>query len=149
MPFQFGMRVKCNSPETFPIGLFDTLADVEAIYKVTEAGRTVLAYQAMISETNCKKAAFEFEFKGLRAICLNGGGFNSDVFKSVYDPAKHDIMMPFQFTGKFWTFSMYAIKPEIDASAIAKSMGGGGHKSACGFEVKDIYTVFPFMKNLK
>ena len=29
------------------------------------------------------KASFETEFNGLRAICLNGGGFNSDVFKSV------------------------------------------------------------------
>ena len=149
LPFQFGMRVKCNSPETFPVCLFDTLADVEPIYKITDDGRTVLAYQAMISETNCKKSAFEHEFKGLRAICMNVGGINSDAFKSIYDPEKHDIVMPFYFTGKHWSFSLYSSKPEIDVSVIAKSMGGGGHFSAAGFESKDIYTVFPFMKKLK
>jgi nanoRNase/pAp phosphatase (c-di-AMP/oligoRNAs hydrolase) len=92
-------------------------------------------------KTQCRKSSFEIEFKGLKAICLNGGGFNSDVFKSVYDESRHDIMMPFQFNGRFWTVSLYTTKDEVDCSVIAKSMGGGGHKKAAGFQVDDIKTI--------
>lgn len=42
---------------------------------------------------------------------------------------------------------MYSIKPEIDCSLIAKQLKGGGHKGAAGFKVKDIITIFPFLKN--
>lgn len=147
LPFQFGMRLHCISPETFVTDVIGA-GGMSVVNRICEEGKTVLKYQSNINETQCKKAAFEFYFKGLRAICLNGGGFNSDVFKSVYDESKHDIMMPFQFDGKQWTVSLYTTKDDIDCSAIAKSMGGGGHLRASGFTVKDIYKVFPFMKNL-
>ena len=144
LPFQFGMRLFCNSAETFPEHFFidDFCEDTIRV------GVTILKYQAQVNETQCKKA-FEMEFYGQRAICLNGGGFNSDVFKSVYDGDKHDIMMPFQYNGKTntWTFSMYSVKPEVNCSVIAKALGGGGHAGAAGFQVEDISTIFPFLKN--
>lgn len=144
LPFQFGMRVHCNSPETFPTELLgNTVAHLAMIAPVIENGKCILSYQASVNETQCKKASFEIEFEGLKAICLNGGGFNSDVFKSVYDESKHDIMMPFQFDGKQWTISLYTTKDYIDCSQIAKSKGGGGHKKAAGFQVKEIGSVFP------
>lgn len=139
LPFQFGMRLKCNSVETFPIEVF---YDDSIVPEIINDGFTVLKYQSQINELQCKKASFEAEFSGLRAICLNGGGFNSDVFKSVYDEGKHDIMMPFQFNGKYWTVSLYTTKDEIDCSVIAKENGGGGHKKASGFQVEDIKTIF-------
>lgn len=146
LPMQFGMRLHCNSPETFPKGLIYRNYENQvgqSVGEIIKQGKTVLKYQAMINETQCKKASFEIEFEGLKAICLNGGGFNSDVFKSVYDESKHDIMMPFQFDGKQWTISLYTTKDEVDCSAIAKSKGGGGHKKAAGFQVKEIGSVFP------
>jgi len=130
LPFQFGMRIICNSVETFPNYLFGD--DDETIDSIIEKGKIVLKYQAMVNEQQCKKAAFETEFDGLRAICLNGGGFNSDVFKSLYDESKHDIMIPFQYTGKGWTVSFYATKDNIDCTFIAKKHGGGGHVKAAG-----------------
>lgn len=30
---------------------------------------------------------------------------------------------------------------------IAKQLGGGGHKGAAGFQIEDISTIFPFLKN--
>ena len=107
-------------------------------FKIILSGVTVLKYQAKINETQCAKASFETEIDGYKAICLNGGGFNSDVFKSVYDESKHDIMMPFQFNGKLWTVSLYTTKEHIDVSQIAKKRGGGGHKQAAGFQVQKI-----------
>src|ERR1035437_1030488 len=133
LPFQFGMRMFCNSPETFPTELF---TDDSLVNGIIEKGKTILQYQAQVNETNCK-GAFEIEFEGLRAICLNGAGFNSDVFKSVYDEAKHDIMMPFKFDGKQWIISMYTTK-EIDLSVIAKKYGGGGHAKASGAQFKKL-----------
>lgn len=146
LPFQFGMRVICNSVETFPENILkNTQSAKEAVWKWMDAGKMILNYQGLVNEAQCKKAAFEYEFEGLKAICLNGGGFNSDVFKSVYDESKHDIMMPFQFDGKQWTISLYTTKDAVDCSAIAKSKGGGGHKKAAGFQVKDISSVFSLL----
>jgi len=139
LPFQFGMRLYCNSVESFPIDVFE---NEELVKQIINEGLTILKYQSQVNELQCKKASFETEFNGLRAICLNGGGFNSDVFKSVYDESKHDIMMPFQFDGKKWTISLYTTKDEVDCSVIAKANGGGGHKKAAGFQVEDISKVF-------
>lgn len=144
LPFQYGMRQICSSPEMFPVELFnwyDIITD-NPVYRIIHDGKLIMSYQAQMNAQQCKRAAFEAEFKGLRAICLNGGGLGSDTFKSVYDESKHDIMMPFQFNGKFWTVSLYSTKPEVDCSAICKSMGGGGHKGAAGFTITDISTIF-------
>jgi hypothetical protein len=143
LPFQFGMKALCNSPETFPEQILTTTRNSEQfVHKITDGGRLIISYQNQINESQCRLNSFEFEFEGLKVICLNGGGFNSDVFKSVYDPNKHDIMMPFQFNGKFWTISLYTTKDEIDCSVLAKNKGGGGHKKAAGFQVKDINSFF-------
>ncbi len=138
LPFQFGMRLICNSVESFPSQLF---LETFSVSSVINDGVTILKYQAQVNESACKKSAFAQEFEGYRAICLNGGGFNSDVFKSVYDEIQHDLMMPFVFNGKFWVVSIYTTK-DIDCSAIAKKRGGGGHARASGFQVDDIRTVF-------
>lgn len=137
MSFQFGMRVKVASPDSFPEPFWqDDSAWVEGV--VTQ-GDMILEYQAQVNEKICKMS-FEANFKGLRAICLNAGGFNSDVFKSVWDPEYHDIMLMFQYNGKIklQTVSLYTLK-DIDVSALAKEMGGGGHKKAAGFQCKNIF----------
>jgi len=139
LPFQFGMRLYCNSVDSFPTEVFE---NEKLIKQIILEGLTILKYQSQVNELQCKNSSFETVFNGLRAVCLNGGGFNSDVFKSVYDESKHDIMMPFQFDGKQWTISLYTTKDEIDCSVIAKANGGGGHKKAAGFQVEDISKVF-------
>lgn len=139
LPFQFGMRQHCNSAETFPIEVFE---NEQLVRDIISQGVIILKYQAQVNQMQCKKASFETEFNGLRAICLNGSSFNSDVFKSVYDEDKHDIMMPFQFDGTKWVISLYTTKDDVDCSVIAKANGGGGHKKAAGFQVEDISEVF-------
>lgn len=139
MPFQYGMRMICSSAETFPQDLLEmpTIITDSPVYGIINTGKAILEYQKVQNERACR-CAFEFEFEGLRAIALNNGGANSQVFESVYDESKHDIMMPFVFTGKHWTFSMYTTKDDIDCSVIAKKHGGGGHKKAAGFQVKEL-----------
>ena len=141
LPFQMGMKLGCDSPETFPTTFFSEGLgyDTDYVWDIIEEGRVILNYQTQINKTQCGSNAFGLTFKGLRAICLNGGGFNSDVFKSVYDEDKHDIMMPFQFNGNYWVVSLYTTKEDIDCSKLAKEMGGGGHRKAAGFQIDNIY----------
>lgn len=133
MPFQYGMRLVCNSLESFPMDIFNMPDDVFVVETIIN-GDVVLKYQNQQNENSCKFCAFEIEFEGLRAICLNSGGANSQLFSSVYDESKHDIMIPFVYTGKHWTYSIYSTKSNIDCSVLAKKYGGGGHAAAAGFK---------------
>ena len=135
LPFQFGMRMLCSSPETFP--MIDVVLSPGALVDdIIASGKTILAYQREQYKTMCKKA-FAGTFAGLRVICLNGVG-SSDAFASVWDEEKHDAMLAFTYTGKLWTVSLYTTKDSVDCSAIAKANGGGGHKKAAGFQVDNI-----------
>jgi oligoribonuclease NrnB/cAMP/cGMP phosphodiesterase (DHH superfamily) len=142
MPFQYGMRQICTGVEDFPMELFNeysyrvggNYSTFDKIGNIIINGANILKYQMQQNERACKFCAFEYEFEGLRAICLNSGGANSQLFASVYDESKHDIMIPFVYTGKHWTYSIYTTKDNIDCSVIAKKYGGGGHKKASGFK---------------
>lgn len=138
LPFQFGMRVVCTSPETFPTALFQRSAG-HAIERTVSEGKAILAYQRGIDAKDCERA-FEFIFHSYRVVAMNGCMFNSNAFDSVFDPEKHDIMMPFKYDGKAkkWIFSMYTRDPNIDVSVVAKWYGGGGHKAAAGFVMDDL-----------
>lgn len=139
LPFQYGMRFRCNSVDSFPKQL---LEDDKLIDTIISEGKIILMYQSQIDTLLCKNSSFELEFNGLRAICLNGGS-NSGSFISVYDENKHDIMIPFRYSRNKWVISLYTTKDNIDCSVIAKTYGGGGHKKAAGFQVKDISKIFP------
>jgi oligoribonuclease NrnB/cAMP/cGMP phosphodiesterase (DHH superfamily) len=133
MPFQYGMRTKCLSPETFPPLLLTNQGSFE-VEVTTNTGRTILKYQQEQDAIRAK-GAFEFMWRGYHVIAINGASMNSNAFASVYKEDMHDIMMPFKYDGKQWIFSLYTTK-EVDCSAIAKTLGGGGHKKAAGFQVK-------------
>lgn len=153
LPFQYGLRTVASTvDDVFNWLLMMYSLEFEKNYDNNielriDAGKLILAYQDQISKVQMEKAAFECEFEGLKAICLNGSSmvFNSLSFKSVYDESKHDVMVLFQFTGDQWKFTLYTTKNDVDCSAIAKSKGGGGHKQAAGFETKDIRSIFSFL----
>lgn len=132
LPFQWGMREVCSSPETFPEVLF--CDDGTMTQDILSSGRIILSYQDKQNALLAKRTAFTVHFMGHVAICMNVCGAGSQTFKSVFDEAKHDIMMPFFFNGKQWVYSLYTTKDNIDCSAIAKQNGGGGHKKAAGFQ---------------
>lgn len=141
LPFQFGMRNICTSPETFPLDVigYGGMAVVNDICKIGEA---ILNYQRGQDTLACGRAAFERNFERYTAICLNQGAFSSETLKSVYDPKIHDIMIGFQFNGRFWNVSLRSIGDVVDCSSIAKRRGGGGHKNAAGFEAKTFEEIF-------
>lgn len=145
LPFQYGMRLHCTSPETFPLNI---LTDSGFVRDVMQEGRAILKYQANV-DAYAAKGAFEIDFKGYRAICMNGGSASSNAFKTVYDEAKHDLMISFRFNGEQWKFSLRSTK-DIDLSKLAKeNLNGGGHFSAAGGQVNDInefFNTYPIVK---
>lgn len=136
MPFQFGMRMMCTSPESFPNELFNVM-DGSEVKDIVDLGGYILKYQKEQNARHAKNNAFAFVWKEHRILAMNGSGFNSQAFEAVYNPEKHDIMMPFVYNGSYWNFSLYTEK-DIDCSLLAKSMGGGGHKKAAGFKVTEL-----------
>ena len=146
LPFQYGLR----SHETEPSSasglliwkqLLNSSKELDdpnmlSLYEfvIIDDGNAILKYVEQTNAKKCKSLALETEIEGMKAICMNSGG-GSKAFESVYDSKKHDLMISFQWLpiGK-WTVSLYATKPNVDVSEIAKKHGGGGHKSAAGFQ---------------
>ena len=131
VPFQYGMRSLISKIEDFE----NYLGEIE---EVITRGKLVINYVETADAYTCQHNAFEILFKGYRTICINLPGISIDTFKSVYNEEKHDLMMGFSFTGKFWRVSLRSIK-DIDVSLLAsKYKSGGGHYKAAGFEIADI-----------
>ena len=155
--FQFGMRSLRGAmdpvnpmweerflSESDDVNLFNIATTVER-------GLGILSYRDQEAKALCADGAHEellvvptdmsdFQAgvdptgKNYRLVCLNTLQRGSWLFKSVWDPAKHDMMCVY---GKLkdgrWRVSLYSTKPEVDCGAIAKSLGGGGHRGAAGF----------------
>jgi len=145
LPFQYGLRMHCNSPESFDTRLFDT-SSTKLIKKIIKEGAIILKAKKQENNYICKNSSFETEIKGFKAICLNTQTANSMMFDGVYDTKKHDIMISFSFIKDFWRFSIYTTKEDVDCSVIAKKFGGGGHKKAAGFQVNSLSEVFEKVK---
>lgn len=140
LPYQYGIRLTCNSIDTFPENnVFE--GGLGTALDIIEKGKEIIKFQKVQNENLCANFAFPMTFKGLRAICLNQGRSSSVSFESIWDEDKYDIMMPFVYNGKFWKWSLYTTK-DIDCSVLAKTMGGGGHKQASGFETKTFEEAF-------
>lgn len=104
---------------------------------VLAKGRVIQAYVDQDAETRMQ-AAYITEWEGLRFLCLNGRG-NSLTFRSRIDELKPDALLMWYYDGSKSTVSLYHApgREDIDLSVIAKKHGGGGHRGACGFTIKD------------
>ena len=142
LPFQYGMRLFNTDPnnQVFWEKVFNDIIYCDGIL---DRGRAIFDYVKRSNKEKCKVLCHEFKFEGLRFIAANAALTGSQLFDSVYNPEKHDAMMVYYHkNGKFWTISLYSVKPEVDVSLIAKKYGGGGHKGASGFQVDDINKIW-------
>lgn len=147
MPFQWGMRAEPTWPNTDACYMrwlewFDcSITEVEARIKDTiKAGKIILAYQRQ-QDKRAMSRAITVTFEGVTFIACSGVT-GSQPFITSFNPAKgHQAMMAFNYNGplNLWDVSMYGHDDNnIDLSEIARRFGGGGHKSACGFKIKNI-----------
>lgn len=77
--------------------------------------------------------------KIVRALCLNTPYRTSLVFGDRINDEDIDVCIPYTYDGNTnkWCYSVYTTKDDVDCSEIAKFFGGGGHKKAAGFSLKD------------
>jgi len=137
--FQYGMRSLGMKYNALMWNVFfqadrGYTGEIEGIYR---RGEIILSYQKQQYEI-AAKSAFLTWVQEVPAIAINIGGANSMVFDSVYDSFAekwngHVLLVTFVWTHGKWRVSLYTRSNEIDCGAIAKSLGGGGHRKAAGF----------------
>jgi oligoribonuclease NrnB/cAMP/cGMP phosphodiesterase (DHH superfamily) len=114
------------------------LTDESQLQYAIRQGEFVFNVWLKQQQETLKTIGFEtiisFNGKRYRAFCVNGKGFNSLPFERSEELKDYDLWVSFFYTGNndTWTISLYSKK--VDVSEIAKSMGGGGHKGAAGFQ---------------
>jgi len=154
LPFQYGMRLDKTDPnEYFEYWQhwFDARTQWPRIQEVIDKGKTVLIYEDLQNE-RIMRASFEHNFIGIdgsgapvtyKCICVNSTTRNSALFKSVWDVSKYDAMIAYSQTKHGdWSFSGYTTKDDIDVSLIGKQFGGGGHRKAAGWMLKNLNGFF-------
>ncbi len=74
-------------------------------------------------------------------ICINKERFNPINFGINYHDEGYDGAACFHYANGMYNFSLYNDNGLVDCSVIAKNLGGGGHKGAAGFRVKNINNI--------
>jgi len=121
--------------------LWDCFVDnATMVYKdFIDAGNIMLNFRDELAKSLCSSIGHVVNFGGYKCFACNIPKPNSEWFKSV-DTSTYDIMMPFYYnlnTG-LYILSLYTTNPDIDVSKIAEKYGGGGHKAAAGFQLKEL-----------
>jgi hypothetical protein len=107
--------------------------------RIIRQGKVISQYRSRENEKRARSCSFETNLQGVRAVAINAGLTNAHVFKGVWDPSRHDLMVTFYWMSKgSWRVTLYTDKPSVDCSALAGKFGGGGHKAAAGFECRDL-----------
>lgn len=161
LPFQIRMRMEDLDPKDWDsdptvcnrwLDLFgETVSeeeqpfeDKDIIESLIKEGKLLLRYDEQQKKKYARTYAFETwihdpDRGDTLAIAVNLGHTNSKVFDSLWDGSKYDIMITFvRRSDQQWNVSLYSTKDEVDCGAIAKSLGGGGHKGAAGFQCKEL-----------
>lgn len=140
LELQFGLRASALTLGAWSLLLTATFSGDEFTRSLIETGRAVMQYQRG-QDARAMKGAFLKEWEGLKFLCLNAGGRNSNAFASKDVPETgHDALLAFYYDGRQWMISLYHAKhrTDLDLSLIAVKHGGGGHRGACGFQAKDL-----------
>jgi oligoribonuclease NrnB/cAMP/cGMP phosphodiesterase (DHH superfamily) len=145
-PFQYGMQLLDPDPYLLAQWLRSDKCEFikqEVIERAIEAGQVIIKYREGSDKRYAKQAAFETSILGpenklYRAIAINKLQSGTELFKSVWDPDKYDIMIAFGFTNGGYNFSLRSMDDGPDVSEIAKFYKGGGHPRAAGFRARDI-----------
>ncbi len=147
LPFQYGMKAQETDPATKEGYLcWKHLLDIKdmgvlscAQYSVILQGLAVKSYADRENEKFLKGHAFTSAWGGITWLVVNGGSINSARETSVYDSKVHQAILSYNnVKGNFWRISMRTDRGDLDLSAIAEQFGGGGHKKAAGFQIKDL-----------
>ena len=155
LEFQYGARQVISNYEEAYNQLMRTIR-MNRVIDIWEQGKTIYSYLCQEAK-QVYKNGFKIEFvinqvvtitgdvtKGIiyKFICINKERFNPINFDIDYHKEGYDGCACFHYANGMWNFSLYNDNGLVDCSIIAKQFGGGGHKGASGFRVKDINLIF-------
>lgn len=112
----------------------DGLEDASTRKKYIEEGGLILVFQERLIEHIAERAEL-VSFAGRNVLAVNSPVFNSQI--------GHILVKRHPPLGLIWSATSGAIrvslrsKGNVDVSKIAKRFGGGGHKNAAGFSLKE------------
>lgn len=111
------------------------------VESLLEKGRAIQYAKTQENNGIIESYGFTLQWEGLTFLACNHARFNSHLFTAGLKP-EHDACLGFNWDGKNkrWRFSLYHApgKEHHDLSVTAVKYGGGGHKGACGFTLKEI-----------
>lgn len=131
LPIARGMCLEDPSPER----LRKNLSSTSFYQRVLQTGTPIVQYANMQNEWTANRYSWETTVQGYDALAINFIG-ESYVLDSILDEHDVDLIVLYRHmpNGK-WGFSFFAgTRPdtEADCGEIARSLGGGGRKTAAG-----------------
>lgn len=136
--FHYGLLSRDLDPGINGWGTWLCLRDSprDMMEAIINEGKAIQRYTEQRYATIAKSAAFEVDFNGLKFIAVNVQKTGSKIADSVWDAEKYDAIMTFAWANGQWNIGLYTDKPGVDVSKVAVRHGGGGHRSAAGFQCK-------------
>lgn len=132
-----------NSPVEFDTFIKDICKEMDSnIFKIRDEllhiGRINTVQVDRKVNKICKKLKYvdNFKFKDVEFKLLNLTDNMSEVGNGICTQLNTPAMMYFVVDNKKVVFGLRSLDTLPDVSVIAKSMGGGGHRNACGFEIE-------------
>ena len=159
LPFQYGMRLEETDPKASmaiwecllvtgrpiieSVAMDGSALGDDLTQTIISKGRLILDYERRQNEIYAKAACFETTLGAYHCIAANRILANSQLFDSVWNPEKYDFMLMFGWRKGAWRISLYTTRDDLEAGAVAKQYGGGGHPQAAGFECQELPFALP------
>lgn len=136
LPFQYGLRLRDTTPGNelwrhLLIGNYEIM-----VSDVIKTGKVVLEYEKSENAYYAKASAFEVDWDGHKCIVISKLFGGSDLFESVFDPERHDMMVSFGWLNGSWKVGLRS--ENGGAGDLAVKYGGGGHGNAAGFNCNEL-----------
>ena len=143
-PFQMGMQAQATDPmESWPFWqrLFarNERSTRSFVNETIRNGQAILAWSTARNAHDAKDHAFEARLGGRTALCINSTNFSSSTLDAAWDPLRHDLMLIYaRRRNGTYRVGLFTRRPEVDVSAIAGELGGGGHRAAAGLTARSV-----------
>lgn len=109
--------------------------DQEILNEVIRSGEAIERYNAIKVDNTVQNNVKVLPYKGYKAGVLNTTTLVSEIGNAIYDTLKVDFSMSYFFDIDGVPVVSFRSKGDMDVSAFAKELGGGGHKNAAGAKV--------------
>lgn len=137
--------------QNFDFELWETYIDGIKVNEAVEIGKKWLGYQKEIIDKIIDSCAFEIvhEINNQRAIVAycNAPYYKSDIGNKLFNKfpnADFSCVWDYDLYRNQTLFSLRSTDERMDVSAIAKKIGGGGHRNASGVMIPGINGKLPF-----